>query len=76
MTSHAPQFRLTTHNLIMAFCDVVMIAFAGPLILLKSGIRSRLIDDRPFSWLVAASAVSGFWSFCSGTLFLHLMFNF
>lgn len=75
VTSTAPQFRLTSRSLLMAPLDIVLIAFAGPLILLNNGIRGRLIYDRPFGWLVASSAISGFWSFCSGTVVLHLMFN-
>ena len=72
-TSNAPQFRLSHGGLIAGLFDVLMIAFAGPLILLKNAIRGRLIEDRPFGWLVASSALSGFWSFCSGTLFLSFL---
>lgn len=71
MTSRPASFRAAQGGIAAGAWTVPLIVFGGPFILMRNGIRGRLIEGRPVPWLAATTAIATAWSFASGVVLLQ-----
>lgn len=72
VTDRPASFQVEAMTLAHKLWTAMVIIFSGPVILMRNGVRGRIIEGRPLYWLVMTSAIATGWSFCSGILFLHV----
>lgn len=67
-----PRFDLEGSSIAAGVAGVVLLMFAGPVILMRNAIRGRLLERRPVGWLAASTLIAGAWSLCSGVVLLQV----
>lgn len=71
VTANPARFELQSERMATGVVQVILLMFAGPVILMRNAIRGRLIEGRPIRWLAASSVVAAVWSLCSGIVVLE-----
>jgi hypothetical protein len=71
VTASPARFDVTSDRVVPGVAQVILLMFAGPVIVMRNAIRARTVDRRPFSWLAAAVTLAAAWSLCSGVIVLE-----
>lgn len=71
VTAEPVRFDLDGASMASGVAAVVLLMFAGPVVLMRNAVRGRLIEHRPIGWLAASLAISSLWSLCSGVVVLE-----
>jgi hypothetical protein len=50
------------------FAAIPFLAFAAPFIIMRNTLRGRLLEQRRFEFVMAATVLAGFWSLMTGTV--------
>lgn len=53
------------------FLQALLIIWAAPYIIMRNAVRARLLERRPFGWLIASLGIAALWSLCMGIVVLH-----
>jgi hypothetical protein len=72
VTAEPVRFEAAGDTLFRGVAMIIMLMFAGPMVLMRNALRGRLIERRPVGWLVASTAISASWSLCSGIVVMEL----
>lgn len=51
----------------------LLIVWAAPYIIMRNAVRGRLLERRPFGWLIASLGIAALWSLCMGVVVLHFL---
>lgn len=71
ITAQPPKFDIEDSSILAGVAGVLLLMFAGPVILMRNAIRGRLLERRPVGWLAASTCIAGAWSLCSGVVLLQ-----
>jgi hypothetical protein len=71
ITSRPAGFELTQDRVVAGVAQILLLMFAGPVILMRAALRAFVVDRRPLSWLAGATLAAAAWSLCSGVVVLE-----
>ncbi len=71
LTATPARFDFPGDKMSTGVVQVMLLMFAGPVILMRNAIRGRLIERRPVGWLAASAGIAAVWSLCSGIVVLE-----
>ena len=71
VTATPARFDMSADRIWTGTLQVMLLMFAGPVILMRNAIRGRRVDRRPLGWLAASAFVAAAWSLCSGVVVLE-----
>ncbi|WP_181702218.1 DUF6949 family protein [Chthonobacter albigriseus] len=73
VTTRPARFDMEGETVLKGIAAIMLLMFAGPVILMRNAIRARLEERRPFGWLAASTVIAGCWSLCSGFVLLEFV---
>lgn len=68
-----PSFTRQSDDAGFALVHVVLMMFAGPLVLTRNAMILRKRDNKPIGWLAASSTIAAAWCLLSGVFVLTLI---
>lgn len=54
---------------------VFALVFAGPVVIMRNAYQGRVIDHRPFGWIMMSSLIAASWSFLSGLFIMDVLLS-
>lgn len=72
-TARRADFKLLQAGGLVAVASVPVVVFSAPFLILRSMVRGRRGDGRPFSFPMLAGLTAGVWSLVSGRVMLDLL---
>lgn len=76
VTNERASFQNRAQGLVNSLGQLLVVVIGGPFIILRNLIRARRVEQRPFGFLIAGSALAAVWCFCSGIMFLAIAGKF
>jgi hypothetical protein len=73
VTAEPARFDKIGDRLVTGVAMIILLMFAGPMILMRNAIRGKLIEQRAAGWMAASTVIAAGWSLCSGTVLLQLI---
>jgi hypothetical protein len=71
VTETPARFDITADRIWSGTLQIMLLMFAGPVIVMRNAIRGRILERRPLGWLAASTVVAAAWSLCSGIVVLE-----
>ncbi len=71
-TDRAPSFQTRPETAGGALGQVLVLVFAGPLVLMRNAIRGRVLQGRPLPFVAASAVIASLWCFFSGVFLINL----
>jgi uncharacterized protein DUF6949 len=71
-TNQRLSFEIPDWTLLSKFLLAIVIVLAGPVILMRNGLRGWILEKRHPGWLAGTIAIATGWSFISGLFMLHM----
>lgn len=72
-TTRRADFKLLEAGGLTAVASVPVVVFSAPFLILRNTVRGRMIEGRPFHFVVLASLIAALWSMASGRVVLDLL---
>ena len=72
-TTRRADFKLLEAGGMTAVASVPVVVFSAPFLILRNTVRGRMIEGRPFPFVVLASMIAALWSMASGRVVLDLV---
>ncbi len=70
VTGKRVNFELLAEGGPFVFVTAIVLAAAGPAVVMRNAIRAQFIENRPGHWLALSTIICALWSFMSGVFFL------
>ena len=74
VTATPARFDMGSDRLMAGVFQIILLMFAGPVILMRNAIRGRLVEKRHPGWFAASAGIVLAWSMCSGVVVLQFAF--
>lgn len=68
-----PRFDKRPEHTGMAVLHVLLLLFAGPLILARNSYRGRVVEGRAMGWIAASGGIAAGWCLLSGVFILTVI---
>lgn len=72
-TTRRADFKMLEAGGLTAVASVPVVVFSAPFLILRNTVRGRMIEGRPFHFVVLASLIAALWSMASGRVVLDLL---
>ena len=73
VTGKRIKFELLMEGGALVFITAIVLAVAGPMVVMRNAIRGQMVENRPGHWLALSTVICALWSFMSGIFVLSLM---
>ncbi len=70
VTGKRVNFELLMEGSPMVVVSALVLALAGPIVVMRNAVRGQFIDHRPGHWLALSTLICALWSFMSGIFVL------
>lgn len=71
VTSQPARFDAIGDRIVSGVGMVILLMFAGPVVLMRNAIRGQVLERRAPAWMAASALIAAAWSLCSGTVVLQ-----
>jgi hypothetical protein len=71
-THRKASFHLLQLGGVKAVASVPVVVFAAPFLIIRNTVRGRVIEGRPFHFVMLATIIAGFWSLACGQVVMNL----